>query len=128
MGKKQANLCRYFKILQAHGAIGSLNHLFIDEIKNRGLPLALTMQASWLLTCIQTTVPISDYYELCRTHHGILSQFLRPEAQIEPIEKREPLKSNGKSSRYLFEFELRMLLGVFSTCWAKNYKRSEGWI
>jgi hypothetical protein len=70
----------------------------------------------------------TDYYELCRTHHGILSQFLHPEAQIEPIEKREPIKSNGKSSRYLFEYELCMLLGVFSTCWAKKYERSEGWI
>jgi len=73
-------------------------------------------------------VTSTDYYELCRTHRWILSQFLHPEAQSAPIEKKVPIKSNGKSSRYLFEYELRMLLGVFSTCWAKKYERSEGWI
>jgi hypothetical protein len=91
----------------------------------------LLPRASCLITPLASCLllpPATDYYQLCRTHHGILSQFLHPEAQIAPIEKKEPIKSNGKSSRYLFEYELRMLLGVFSTCWAKNYKRSEGWI
>ena len=93
-----------------------------------GLDSAYVQESAyWYIHSLEAYIT-SDYYELCRTHNGIFSQFLHPESQIEPIEKREPIKSNGKSSRYLFEYELRMLLGVFSTCWAKKYERSEGWI
>ena len=84
--------------------------------------------SKWIAREYGWALRITDSYELCRTRNGIFSQFLHPESQIEPIEKREPIKSNGKSSWYLFEYELRMLLGVFSTCWAKKYERSEGWI
>jgi hypothetical protein len=77
------------------------------------------------------------YYHI-RYKHWLLWAMSHPSLDFEPIppswstqrthRKKIPIKSNGKSSRYLFEYELRMLLGVFSTCWAKNYERSEGWI
>jgi hypothetical protein len=60
-----------------------------------------------------------------------LGQFLRRKLPQRPIKMHQEKKLTKKKSRngkYLFESELRMLWVVFSTCWAKIYERSGGWI
>ncbi len=86
-----------------------------DGLWNTGSALV-----SRMISLKDTQFLTTDHYQLCRTHHRILSRFLHPEAQIAPIEKREPIKSNGKSSRYLFEYELCMLWVFLARVGQKN--------
>jgi hypothetical protein len=69
----------------------------------------------------------TDYYELGIARTAFWDNSSARNSKYRPSRKKT-IKSNGKSSRYLFEYESRMLFGVFSTCWAKSYERSEGWI
>ncbi len=74
----------------------------------------------------------TDYYEVGKTRRDFLGQFLRWKHTTRPNkihqEKKTNQKKKGRNCKYLFEYELCMLLGVFSTCWPKKYERSEGWI
>ncbi len=69
----------------------------------------------------------TDYYEVGKTRRAILGQFLGmklPQRPIKMHQEKKLTKKKGRNGKYLFEYELCMLLGVFSTCWAKIYERS----
>jgi hypothetical protein len=65
------------------------------------------------------------YYQVGKTRRAFWDNSSAGNTHKDPT---RPIQKKEKKGRYLFEYELRMILGVFSTCWAKNYERSEGWI
>ncbi len=67
----------------------------------------------------------TDYYEVGKTRRAF-GTIPPPETLFKT--QQDPSRKEKKNGRYLFEYELCMLFGVFSTCLAKFYERSEGCI